>query len=253
MENPRELMVRTSHIPDGAEMQVLKAIAANAVASKLYPSVGPENAILMILLTARELGIPPMQALNGGIWNIKGRIEISSRQMCSMIRHAGHSIQADCNDQRCIVKGTRSDNGDTCTTQFTVEDAKKAGLLGSTSWQKYTEDMLYSRAISRLARRLFPDVIGSAYVEGEIRDAQMEVIEDTTELKEDCPWRDVEIFCDAWGDKANLFMRYMQEKVKEKKLLFSEFMDMCKKHPDQVEKGFEVWLEHKVENDVALL
>jgi hypothetical protein len=30
--------------------------------------------------------------------------------------------------------------------------------------------MLYARAMSRLARRLFSDVIGTAYVEGEIRD-----------------------------------------------------------------------------------
>ena len=252
MENPKELMVKTTNIPDNSEMAVLKIMAANAAASKLYPTVGPENAILMILLAARELGIPPMQALNGGIWNIKGRVEISSRLMCAMIRRAGHSIKIQqCDGEKCIVQGTRLDNGDSFTAQFSLDDAKKAGLLGrSGPWSQYTEDMLYSRAISRLARRLFPDVIGSAYVEGEIRDSHIEVIEDTTQIKQDIPWEEVETYAEKWGDNKDKFIRYMNEKTTERKMMYSEFIAMCDAHPDRVEKAFKEWLErHSVKDD----
>jgi hypothetical protein len=132
----------------------------------------------MVLLAAHDLGIKPTIALNGGLWNIKGKIEISARLMTSMIRRAGHSIKEKIlNDEVCTLYGKRCDNQDDAEATFTIKQAKLAGLVrtnhdGSPGmWQKYAEDMLYARALSRLARRLFPDVIGTAYVEGEIRDA----------------------------------------------------------------------------------
>jgi hypothetical protein len=153
------------------EVQTLQMIAKTAQASGLYTGVGGEAKIFMILLAAKELGIMPMQALNGGIYNIQGKVEISARMMTSMIRRAGHSIiSKECNGKVCILEGKRADNGDTFTAQFSVEDAQNAGLMSRQNWKNYTEDMLYARAMSRLARRLFPDVIGTAYVEGEIRD-----------------------------------------------------------------------------------
>jgi hypothetical protein len=89
-----------------------------------------------------------------------------------MIRRAGHSIVVkQCDASKCIIEGKRCDTGDTFSAQFTIEDAAKAGLTSRSNWKSYAEDMLYARAMSRLARRLFPDVIGSAYVEGEIRDS----------------------------------------------------------------------------------
>ena len=50
-----------------------------------------------------------------------------------------------------------------------MEEAKRAGLVKqSTPWVTFPRDMLYARALSRLARQLFPDIIGNCYVEGEI-------------------------------------------------------------------------------------
>lgn len=175
-------------IPNDNEFKTLETIARRAAICGLYGGVGNEHKIFMVLLSAMELGIKPMEALNGGLWNIQGKIEISSRLMSSMIRRQGHSINIiECNSEICIIEGKRKDNGDSFKSQFSIEDAKKAGLIrnnrdGSSGiWGKYTEDMLYSRALSRLARRLFADVIGSAYVEGEIN-VKSEVIE-TKEIK----------------------------------------------------------------------
>ena len=52
--------------------------------------------------------------------------------------------------------------------EFTVEDAKRAGLTGKDNWRKYPSDMLWARMISRAKRRVAPDVCMGAYVEGEI-------------------------------------------------------------------------------------
>lgn len=159
-------------LPSQVEFQMFQTIARNAQLSGLYRGVGGEAQIFMILLAARELGISPMLALNGGIWNIQGKIEISARLMNGLIRRAGHSLTVVKSDNEiCILKGKRSD-GDTFECSFSFEDAERAGLTGRDVWKKYTSDMLYNRCMSRLARRLFSDVIGTAYVEGEISDAK---------------------------------------------------------------------------------
>jgi len=179
MENA--IALKQSYVPQENDFQTMQIIARNAAASGLYAGVGSEQKILMVLLAAQELGIKPMTALNGGLWNIQGKIEISARLMNAMVRKAGHSICVKhCDATKCILEGKRSDNGDTFTSQFTIEDAQRAGLASRAVWKSYAEDMLYSRAMSRLARRLFPDIIGTAYVEGEIRDAKCEIISTIT-------------------------------------------------------------------------
>jgi hypothetical protein len=95
---------------------------------------------------------------------------MSARMMNSRIREKKHSITKDrkSDDEICILHGKRADNGDTWTESFSIQDAQKAGLDKNLVWRNFARDMLFARALSRLARQLFPDVIGNVYVEGEI-------------------------------------------------------------------------------------
>lgn len=161
-----------NNFPTQMELQSVALIARTAHASGLYGGVGGEAKIMMILLAAKELGVGPCQALNGGIWSIQGKVEISARLMNGLIRRAGHSIKVvKSDDNCCTLLGTRSD-GDFFETSFTMADAEKAGLANGNVWKKYPADMLYNRCMSRLARRLFSDVISECYVEGEISEAK---------------------------------------------------------------------------------
>jgi hypothetical protein len=161
-----------SNFPSQIELQSVALIARTAHASGLYGGVGGEAKIMMILLAAKELGVGPCQALNGGIWSIQGKVEISARLMNGLIRRAGHSIKVVMSDDTCCtLLGTRSD-GDFFETSFTMDDAVKAGLANGNVWKKYPADMLYNRCMSRLARRLFSDVISECYVEGEISESK---------------------------------------------------------------------------------
>jgi hypothetical protein len=93
--------------------------------------------------------------------------------MNGMIRKAGHKLEITSTKAACSIRGTRNDTGETYVASFSVDDAKNAGLFkAGGGWDKYPEDMCFARALSRLARRLFPDVIGTAYVEGEIEDGE---------------------------------------------------------------------------------
>ncbi|MDQ1280048.1 MAG: hypothetical protein QG670_1310 [Thermoproteota archaeon] len=134
-----------------------------------YAKMGAEG-IFAIVETAKSLNVDPRQALGGGLYYVKGKVEMSARMMNSLIRAQHHSITRDrkSDDTICILHGKRADNGDTWTESFSLEDAKRAGLTNSPVWKNFTRDMLFARALSRLARQLFPDIIGNVYVEGEI-------------------------------------------------------------------------------------
>jgi len=160
--------INSTLLPAAQEFQMFQTIANSAKKSGLYG--GDEHKIFMILLSARELGVSPMLALNGGLWNIQGKVEISARLMNSLIRRAGHTMQITSTRTECTIVGMRADTKEVHTEIFTLEMAERAGIAKGNVWQKYAEDMLYARCMSRLARRLFPDVIGTSYVEGELRE-----------------------------------------------------------------------------------
>lgn len=121
---------------------------------------GNKHAILACVLYGRELGLGPMQSLEG-IHMIDGRPSLAAATKLKRAREAGHSITGESSDERASVTGTRADNGDSITVTFTIDDAKRANLLGKDNWKKYPADMLWARAVSRLCRRLFDDVPGA--------------------------------------------------------------------------------------------
>lgn len=162
-------------IPNESEINSLVTMARAAAQSGFYNKLGSFDGILAIMLLAREYDLPPMQALSGGIWNIQGKIEISARFMNLKIRQAGHKIKIERNDTTgCVITGERLDTKETYTATFDKTDAERAGVLNKQIWKNYPREMYFARALSLLARFLFPDVIGNAYVEGEISDKKEE-------------------------------------------------------------------------------
>lgn len=135
-----------------------------------YAKLGMDG-IFAIIQKANSVGISPLEAVGGSMYYVNGKVELSANAMNYLIRRAGHSITKDpkSDSKICILHGKRKDNGDSWTCSFSIEDAKKAGIFKNV-WEKYAEDMLFARALTRLARQLFPDVIKGCYVEGEIRD-----------------------------------------------------------------------------------
>lgn len=234
-------------MPSAHEMQVFQIISRQSASSGFYKNIGGEAQIMMILLAARELGVMPMEALNGGIWNIQGRIEISARLMNKMIRRAGHSLNVKQLDkEKCTIEGKRIDNGDTFSATFTIEDARLAGVANRPVWKSYTEDMLFSRALSRLARRLFADVISTAYVEGEIDlkkldEAQAEEIKPVLKLNDE----QIREFFDSFGDELPLIVDYIKA-VSENISLSKEnvILEFIQNKEEKME-SFEKWKAKK--------
>lgn len=163
-----------SLIPTQQELQAIEAICRYAVESKYFQSLGGIPGVMCIALYAKEIGVPVMTALMGGFSNVQGKITMSAELMHSLLRGAGVRLKIVQSDSiKCEIYGKRSDTGDEYTSTYTIDDAKKANLVKSGgSWEKNPSDMLFARCISRLRRRLAPDIATKSFVEGELEEEQ---------------------------------------------------------------------------------
>lgn len=242
-------------LPSEHEMMVYTTMAKQAVDSKMYKGIGDEAAIMMRMLAARELGIPPMQALNKGLHIINGMVEISARMMGALIRKAGHQfITKESSENLCTIIGKRTDTNETQECTFTFAEAEKAGLVKPGSgWIKWPKDMCYARALSRLARQLFQDIIGIGYVEGEIVANEEPLtlpgevfieVEDKKESVETLSERFL-----SWFEKSDhlLLGEYLDSVMKhfgwDKRKTLEEFL----KDEENLKKKFQAWKnKHKI-------
>lgn len=118
-----------------------------------------------------ELGIGPVTAMRGLYVNDKtGKIELTAGLIGALLKRAGWDWQiVKLDDTGCTLRFMRP--GGTPVeppVSFTAEDAHRAGLLSRATYQAYPQDMYFSRALSRGARRYAPEVFGGeVYVVGE--------------------------------------------------------------------------------------
>jgi hypothetical protein len=243
-------------IPTQAEVQAIEVMAKHAVESKYVEKLGGYAGVFSIAMYARELNIPIMSALFGGMANIMGKITIAPQLMNAMIRKAGHKLKIDSNDQRCIIDGVRKDTGEVCSVSFSLEDARKAGLIKANGgWEKYPSDMCFARALSRLARRLFPDVIGMAYVEGEIDDEpekeDKEQVETIEEVVKESTHEELHVeFKAKFKDIENMdydlndFLKVTSEGSKKSQ---EDVKRQALKYPERFSKSYLKWAEETTE------
>ena len=159
-------------VPSREEFEIIQTIAKAASESKYFDKMGGYPGMLSIALYAREMVVPPLSALFGGMQNVMGKIQMSPEMMMSLIRGKGHKIEIlEDSDVICKIRGTRKDTGETYTSCYSIGEAQTAGLVKPNSgWSKNPSDMLFARASGRLKRRLFPDVATKAYCEGELEE-----------------------------------------------------------------------------------
>jgi hypothetical protein len=161
-------------MPIGQELNQITDVCRSLGTCKFYQGIGI-GGVLAVWLTARELGLPPMMCLNGGLYTFDGKVTMSAQLMNMMIVNAGHRADVlQLTDKICKIRFVRRDrqkgHGDTFEYDFTIDMASKAGYLSKTNWKTSPRDMLYSRCLSGGARKFMPDVIMNCYAFGEIED-----------------------------------------------------------------------------------
>lgn len=153
-----------------------RAMAKKLMETKHYQKIG-EDGIFAICMAAQANGIDERNALNGEMYYVQGRVGMSAEAMNKYIRMAGHSVSlVKLDENGCTIRGKRKDTGDIAEISFGIDDMKSAGK----NYDKNRKDMFFARALSRLKRILFPDILTKIYEKGEVEDmarADAELIE----------------------------------------------------------------------------
>ncbi len=253
----RENTNMVTGMPSQQELLVYQTWAKNAADSQMYRNVGKESGIMMIMLAAREYNIGPAQALNGGLHIIEGKVELSARVMSALIRRSKHTLRiVESTDTKCTIYGKRKDTDEEHTVTFTIDMAQKAGLIKDKGgWKRTPEDMLFARALSRLARQLFSDVIGIGYIEGEISDSRpnnevLEVLQPFAEAEEVERCRNI-IFNNIQDD-PNKVKEYILAFSKHFKCSVEDSIISLSKDPEQLKIRFNQWKERNNEKVITI-
>lgn len=153
--------------PLEAQMTYAKALAASDLLPQAYRGK-PAN-VLVALALGEALGISPTTALYG-INVIQGKPTLSAETMRAIVLAHGHRFDvAAFTETEARVEVARAERpGDVSTFTFTVEDAKRAGLVGG-NYEKFPKAMLLARVTSAACRAVFPDVLaGVSYTPDEL-------------------------------------------------------------------------------------
>jgi hypothetical protein len=188
-------------LPTGLEWQALERMAHTLADSDVIPyrlKRKPAD-VAVILLAAREYGIPPLMALSK-LPVVNGTPAPMGELMVALVLRAGHRITAKThNPDGSVYKSgpIGRDHYASCTTlrrdeeagaedvlTFTVAEAEAAGLVSieadgtliardnkgqPTPWELYPANMLRWRAVANACRLRFPDVLlGLSYLPEEL-------------------------------------------------------------------------------------
>lgn len=171
---------------------------ADVMAQIKFCNVSNTGEAMARIMYGRILGMAAMQAL-ANVFVIDNKPAIDATAMLGLcLQHpeiCEYFEQVSSSAESATWRGRRRGAKNETVITFTLEDARRAKLLDRgekadmNNWNRYPEDMCNARAIARVARRVFPDLIRGFATTEELRDSERlkrlgivdaEVIETTT-------------------------------------------------------------------------
>lgn len=172
-------------LPDA--IQMASTIAKSGLVPQCYRT---PDAAFAGLEMAKELGIAPMVFFHNSFFMPEtGRIGIQGSVLLEMVYRSGvvdveFAITENVNLEKgegaaeCTMRRLDRQNAKPFTFRFTIEQARRAGLLSKNNWKTSPEDMLLWRSISKCARMVCADIIhGVPTVEELIEVAETEDVD----------------------------------------------------------------------------
>ena len=119
-----------------ADMQQIATFAQDSSGCGFF-GLTPQQAIVQ-LIAGRDLGMSPTGALMG-IYQVKGKLQVSGQALRGIVQNhprfdlrvIENTLEAGAVEFFEIVNGNRESLG---VCRFTMEDAKRAKLLGNQTW-----------------------------------------------------------------------------------------------------------------------
>ncbi len=115
-------------------------------------------AVAACILSGRELGLGPMTSLRH-VQMVEGSPSLSAEYKRARVQSRGHDfIVIELSTVRCTIKGRRKGTHDWLEITYTIEDAKRAGLVKPRgAWETRPRRMLFARAGGEVCDFMFSD------------------------------------------------------------------------------------------------
>lgn len=142
---------------------------ASAIAkSGLFGMKNPDQAMALMLVAQAEGMHPAIAARDFHV--IQGRPALKADAMLARFQAAGGKVQwtAYTNDRVAGIFSHAA--GGSVEVEWTIAQAKTAGLTGKDVWKQYPRAMLRARVVSEGIRTVFPGVAVGVYTPEEIQD-----------------------------------------------------------------------------------
>lgn len=181
-------------LPAASRWEQIMAMSHVLASSELVqrPLRGKPNDVALVLLASHDLGISATQGLQK-LFVLDGKVSMSAELMVALVLSAGHELwPEESSRERVTVCGRRKGSTNVSRVTWTVDDAVAAGLCTIDAetgrprsrdsqgrpkpWERFTQSMLWARAVSQLCRMQFADVLaGVSYTPDELGEVVVDV------------------------------------------------------------------------------
>lgn len=176
--NTLSSVVRYSRVIDPDTIFAIQLMAPAFHQCRWY-GISSEQQAVALMIKAATLGIPPASAFD--FFDIvEGRPALKPIGALALI-HASGLVDIKIDDSKwdvCIVTMRRRDTGYQHTVTYSIEDAKRSGLVKqdkpNSAWSRFVKDMVRNRALGRCSKIVAPDVLGGMVLTIDLQDAQDE-------------------------------------------------------------------------------
>jgi hypothetical protein len=127
--------------------------------SGYWPDASDIAKALVKIEAGRSLGLPPIVAMSE-IHVIEGKPTLGAGALAALVKASGRYDYrvVELNNDRCAIRFYDRAEKLEPVSEFTMDDAKAAGLLNKGPWRQYPRNMLFARAISNGVAWHCPDV-----------------------------------------------------------------------------------------------
>ena len=154
-------------IPEGPDLPSLFRLAEDLIPSGMLPDhLRNPGAVVATILAGQELGLGAMSSLRA-IHLVKGRVVIGADAQLALLHRAGiRSHWIEMSDSIAVLDLCAAGR-DSGRFQYTIKQARNAGLAGKQNWRNHPAAMLRARTVSLAARAYAPEVLMGVYTPDE--------------------------------------------------------------------------------------
>lgn len=164
---------------DRPTIDLLDEIAQRLFRAHVFASeVNSPDMAFAILLAGYELGYSPMASVRD-ISLVKGKVSLDADAQIALCVRSPEVCKyfrlIESTSKVATYETLRAGSPEPVRLSYTFDQAKAAGLTGSSTWQKHPDAMLRARCGAALARSTYPDLVAGIYVPDEAEEIRRDI------------------------------------------------------------------------------